>query len=67
MMFFRQQKYRNKIERFHTWATWHLNADADIVEYLLYLSSTAPTDNNYKGIWKTIMLLLKLEGISYDY
>ena len=66
-MFFRQQKYRNKIEKFHTWATWHLNADADIVEYLLYLSSTTPTDNNYKGIWKTIMILLKLEGISYDY
>tara|TARA_R100000734_G_scaffold19126_1_gene18319 strand:+ start:5744 stop:5944 length:201 start_codon:yes stop_codon:yes gene_type:complete len=66
-MFFRQQKYRNKIEKFHGWATWHLNADEDFAEYLLYLCSTNPTDNNYKFIWKTIELILRLEEINYDY
>ena len=66
-MFFRQQKYRNKIEKFHSWATWHLNADEDFAEYLLYLCSANPTNNNYRGIWKTIELILRLEEINYDY
>tara|TARA_B100000900_G_C20345345_1_gene619958 strand:- start:133 stop:333 length:201 start_codon:yes stop_codon:yes gene_type:complete len=66
-MFFRQQKYRNKIEKFHSWATWHLNADKDFVEYVLYLSNITPEEKDCRFIWKTIELLLRVEEINYDY